>query len=119
MNSGGSFMSLNQNMMIFRYFQMFFVVTLPCHKACCVIVQGFNKQVKDIILIAKRALKKPTGWERVDLKVLRRCQLRIYGALSAAVCATQTRHEMYSGWLFEKVLWDETMVEPWESWSWI
>ena len=112
-------MSLNQNMMIFRYFQMFFVATLPCHKACCVIVQGFNKQVKDIILIAKRALKKPTGWERVDLKVLRRCQLRIYGALSAAVCATQTRHEMYSGWLFEKVLWDETMVEPWESWSWI
>ena len=35
MNSGGSSMSLNQNMMIFRYFQMFFVVTLPCHKACC------------------------------------------------------------------------------------
>ncbi|CAJ1447020.1 unnamed protein product, partial [Effrenium voratum] len=63
---------------------------------------------------AKRALRKPTGWERVDLGTLRRCQLRIYAALSAVVCATQTKQEMYSGWLFEKVVWDETMLEPWE-----
>lgn len=70
---------------------------------------------RDMILIAKRALRKPTGWEKVDAEVLRRCQLRIYAALSAAVCATQTKQEMYSGWLFEKVSWDEAMIEPWES----
>ena len=70
---------------------------------------------RDMILIAKRALRKPTGWEKVDPEVLRRCQLRIYAALSAAVCATQTKQEMYSGWLFEKVSWDQAMIEPWDS----
>lgn len=43
------------------------------------------------------ALKKPTGWERVALPSLRRCQLRIYAALSAAIGATQTKQEMYTG----------------------
>ena len=57
-----------------------------------------KKSLKDVILIGKRALKKPTGWERIDPKVLRRCQLRIYAALSAAVCATQTRHETGMDW---------------------
>ena len=55
--------------------------------------------LEDVILIGKRALKKPTGWERVDPQVLRRCQLRIYAALSAAVCATQTKHETGMDWV--------------------
>eukprot|EP00435_Cladocopium_sp_Y103_P001772 s4321_g1.t1 len=67
-------------------------------------IYGIIEILFDVILIGKRALKKPTGWERVDPNVLRRCQLRIYAALSAAVCATQTKHEPGMDW-----------VEPWDT----
>ncbi|CAK9073958.1 unnamed protein product [Durusdinium trenchii] len=120
---------------IYGMIEVLFVRTAPDQLKEQIMPELQSSPSRDIILIAKRALKKPTGWERVALPSLRRCQLRIYAALSAAIGATQTKQEMYTGdlqmirverwgepesfalregWLFEKVLWDETMIEPWE-----
>eukprot|EP00930_Biecheleria_cincta_P034831 TRINITY_DN24017_c0_g1_i1.p1 TRINITY_DN24017_c0_g1~~TRINITY_DN24017_c0_g1_i1.p1 ORF type:complete len:2972 (-),score=592.94 TRINITY_DN24017_c0_g1_i1:290-8146(-) len=71
---------------------------------------------KDLILTAKKALRKPPGWEQLDKRTLRRCHLRIYAALSASVCATQTKEDLYTAFLLKEELFDDViMVEPWES----
>ena len=43
--------------------------------------------------------------------------LQALGRFPSCACghSAESRQEMYSGWLFEKVVWDETMLEPWEA----
>lgn len=67
---------------------------------------------RDLIPRAKSALERPPGWETLDRSVLRRYHLRVYAALSAAICATQAKLDLYSAFLFKEDRLRD-LVEPW------
>jgi hypothetical protein len=70
---------------------------------------------RDGILVAKGALALPsrvTG--HLDAGVLHRYQLRVYSALSAVVCATQSKKEMFTTYLLKDAYFTQ-LVEQWQT----
>eukprot|EP00928_Gymnodinium_smaydae_P097269 TRINITY_DN8767_c0_g1_i1.p1 TRINITY_DN8767_c0_g1~~TRINITY_DN8767_c0_g1_i1.p1 ORF type:complete len:2587 (-),score=526.56 TRINITY_DN8767_c0_g1_i1:159-7616(-) len=60
------------------------------------------------------ALKKPEMAHKVSKVLMSRYYVRVYAALSAAICASQQNSPIYRRYLFSAEYW-ALLVEPWES----